>query len=250
MKTQFSRRQFIRAQLTAALATSTFPELIEAATPCSRADGGSRMPAHPAGQGAFVDPEGVRHPWHAGDSTISVDGADYIPLRGSGGVYYCDASGARAQLAAIDARPVVAEIVRNGGPSGPDFVRVRLVDHVDCSKEGHEFSDDGQLGGKSRVVEISGAQFRLTSARKRLSYFAYTATCAHPQDPHLMMFQSVNDRERYTTLRIQPPWDNVGGGVYTGREYPCDGQIFEHQFLFYPRTNAIRFTISRWHAPS
>jgi len=205
-----------------------------------------RTPAARATDGFFVDPQGRRHAWRTRDDAIEVDGVDYIPLRGSDGVYYCEAEGARVALASIDSRPVIADIARNGGPSGADFIRVRLVDHVDCSKTDHDFSDDGRLGGKSRVVQIGGRKFRLTSARRRLSYFAYTVTCVHAQDPHLLVFQSVNDRERYTTLRVQPPWDNVGGGVYTGREYPCDGRVFEHGFLFYPRTRAVRFTVSRW----
>jgi hypothetical protein len=124
-------------------------------------------------------------------------------------------------------------------------VRVRLVDHIDATRTDHDLSDDGALGGQSRVLHIGDRDYRVTSARQRLSYFIYSATCEHPRNPHLMMFQSVNDRERYTTLRIQPPWDNVGGGVFTGREYPCDGKPIEHRFIFYPREKKIRFTISR-----
>jgi hypothetical protein len=173
-----------------------------------------------------------------------VSGTAYLPLDADG-VYWCDAASAGDALAALDWRTTVERICARGGPSGADFVRVRLLDHIDTTRDDHDFSEDGGLGGKSRVVHIGDRDYRLTSARDRLSYFAYTATCEHPRNPHLMMFQSVNDAERYTTLRIQPPWDNVGGGVDTGREYPCDGKPFEQRFLLYPRATRIRFTISR-----
>ena len=211
--------------------------------------GAGRLPAPPgpeeASEGSFTDPTGVQHEWKLdGEGRIVVDGVPYVPLDAEG-VYWCVADEGTKSLADINWRDTVQRICKQGGPSGADFVRVRLVDHIDATKTDHEFSEDGGLGGKSRVLSIGGRSYRVTSARDRLSYFAYTATCEHPRNPHLMMYQSVNDRERYTTIRIQPPWDNVGGGAYTGREYPCDGRPYEQMFVFYPRQEAIRFTVSR-----
>ena len=202
-------------------------------------------PVAAAREGHFVDPVGGSHEWHVdGAGRVVVDGVAYIPLDADG-VYWCDAASGEEALAAVDWRAVVEALCARGGPLGADFVRVRLVDHIDATLADHEFSDDAGLGGKSRVLHIGDRDYRVTSARDRLSYFAFTASCERPRNPHLMMFQSVNDMERYTTLRIQPPWDNVGGGVYTGREYPCDGQPFEHRFIFYPRDERVRFTVSR-----
>lgn len=204
-----------------------------------------RVGPGPVREGAFVDPSGDRHRWSIDAAgRLVVDGTAYLPLDADG-VYWCDADSAGRSLDALGCRAAVERTVARGGPLGDDFVRVRLVDHVDATQTDHDFADDGGLGGKSRVMRIGDRDYRVTSARDRLSYFAYTVRCEHPRNPHLMMFQSVDDIERYTTLRIQPPWDNVGGGVYTGREYPCDGRPFEHRFLFYPRRRDVRFTISR-----
>ncbi len=199
-------------------------------------------------EGRFVDATGQEHVWSvSSDGRMMIDGRAHLPLDEEG-VYWCEAPESADALAAIDWKARVKRISDRGGPSGADFVRVWLVDHIDATKTDHEFSEDGpaRLGGKSRVLALGDRSYRITSNRPKLSYFAYTATCRHPRNPHLMMFQSVNDIERYTTLRIQPPWDNVGGGVYTGREFPCDGKPFEQGFIFYPRETDVRFTVSRW----
>jgi hypothetical protein len=198
----------------------------------------------PATEGRFVDPQGQEHAWSVdAEGRLVVDGTAYLPVDNDG-VYWCDAESAGEALAALNWRERVEALCARGGPSGADFVRVRLVDHVDATGTDHEFSEDAGLGGKSRVMQIGDRGYRVTAARARLAYFAYTVQCQRPRNPHVMMFQTVNDRERYTTLRVQPPWDNVGGGVFTGREYPCDGKPLEHRFIFYPREERIRFTIS------
>ncbi|MBI2302854.1 MAG: hypothetical protein HYU66_28440 [Armatimonadetes bacterium] len=204
-----------------------------------------RLGPGPRREGRFTDPLGDSHAWRLDDAgRVVVDGVPYLPLDPDG-VYWCDAASAGPTLDALDWRGNVKRICDRGGPLGDDFVRVRLTDHVDATQNDHDFSDDAGLGGKSRVLHLGDRDYRVTAAQNNISYFAYTARCLHPRNPHLMMYQSVNDIERYTTLRIQPPWDNVGGGVYTGREYPCDGRPVEHRFLFYPRDRAVRFTISR-----
>lgn len=201
--------------------------------------------AAPARAGQFTDPLGKVHQWRLdGQGRVVVEGTPYIPLDAEG-VYWCDATSAGQALSPTAWQSIVRDVCQRGGPAGADFVRVRLVDHIDATQTDHEFGEDAGLAGNSRIMRISDRRFRVTSARDRLSYFAYTALCEHPRNPHLMMFQSVNDIERYTTVRIQPPWDNVGGGVYTGRELPCDGEPFEHRFIFYPREKRIRFTVSR-----
>ncbi len=203
----------------------------------------------PPRKGEFRDRTGKTRKWQVDEEgRFLIEGVPYIPIEGGAGVYYCIDEGNSDALKPLDWKATSEEICREGGPKGMDMVRLRLVDYIDCSKEDHEFSDDFGLGGKSRVVEIGGRKYRLTSPRNRLSYFAYTLRCQEPQKPHLLLAQSVNDRERYTTIRIQPPWDNVGGGVYTGREYPCDGKPFTFMFIFYPRDKRIRLTVSRWPA--
>jgi len=200
----------------------------------------------PVTAGVLLDAAGGKHPWElAPDGSISLDGTTYAVLPGSGGVYFCRLDdAARRALAPLDWPAQGRRLCAEGGPVPEDIVRVRLADWVDCSGEDHQFSEDAGLGGRSRVVEIGDRRYRVTCARKKTSYFAYSLECGAPRDPHLMLFQTPNDRERNTTVRIQPPWDNVGGGVYTGREYPCDGKPVECLFLFYPRDRDIRATVS------
>jgi hypothetical protein len=200
----------------------------------------------PVTLGTLADTEGKTYQWRLNpDGSISIAGVPYAVLPGSQGVYFCRLEqGTREALAGLDWPAEARRLCAEGGPLPEDIVRVRLVDHVNCTREDHGFSEDGGLGGKSRVLDIDGRKYRVTAARKRTSYFAYSLTCDSPRNPHLLLFQTPNDRERYTTVRIQPPWDNVGGGVYTGREYPCDNRPVEAMFLFYPREKNIRVTVS------
>ncbi len=210
---------------------------------------GLRKPSpdgNPVTAGNLFDTAGQKHPWRLNaDGSFSIDDTDYAVIPDSSGVYFCrlDAAARRA-LADLDWPTEARRLCADGGPVPEDIVRVRLVDHVDCTREDHEFSEDGGLGGASRVLKLGDRKYRVTAARKRTSYFAYSLHCDAPRDAHLLAFQTPNDRERYTTVRIQPPWDNVGGGVYTGREYPCDNRALTSMFLFYPRKHDVRLTVS------
>ncbi len=149
-------------------------------------------------------------------------------------------------------------------------LRCRLVDFIDCTKETHEFKHDG----KSRVLELGDDRYRVTAADAPLTWFAYFPRCdAKPGRPHLLVAQTINDRERYTTFTLnvpkgepwaepytgeekadlnamdisqEPIWYNpdVGVCVYTGREWPCDGRSFNFHFLFYPKTQRMKLTVS------
>jgi hypothetical protein len=111
-----------------------------------------------------------------------------------------------------------------------------------------------------------------------MSWFEYTVrTAAKPGRPHLLVLRLANDRERYTTVSITMPKDaswaapyageekhvagieqcqesdgyhpGVGGGLYTGREYPlemgtdADGRLY-YAMLFYPKSVRTHVTIS------
>jgi len=197
--------------------------------------------------GTLVDAKGNKHRWRLTErGTVRFDGEEMVPVGGSDGVYYClvEARGPLSTpLAELRSLETLRNLARHGMNELP--VRCRLVDTIDCVKADRFYSDDLGRGGRSRVLTINGRKYRVTSARKATSYFALSAFVRHRYKPHLFVFETPNDIERYTFIRIQPPWDNVGGGVYTGREYLLDGKPHKQMFLFYPRQKAFRFTVSR-----
>ncbi|MFP4055779.1 MAG: hypothetical protein ACLF0G_02800 [Candidatus Brocadiia bacterium] len=202
-----------------------------------------------AGQrvGRLIDPEGLVHHWRlTGEQSLELDGQEMVPVDGSDGVYWCVAEPGeqpRERVAGLCDAERLRQVGRRGLTAMP--VRCKLVDMVDCVRADRMYSDDLGRGGKSRVLEINGRRYRVTSNRQATSYFALTAFVENPYAPHVFVYETPNDIERYTFIRIQPPWDNVGGGVYTGRELPCDGRPRKQMFLFYPRGTAVRFTVSR-----
>ncbi len=159
-------------------------------------------------------------------------------------------------------------------------VLCRLVDAVDCTDPAtHAFTDDG----RSRVRELPGGRFRVTGPVKgfELAWFAYEVqTAGTAGTPHLIVVESPNDRERYTTvsltvpkgepwsapfrgveatpiegypLYLAPDWytPDVGLDVYTGRDLPTDGRPFRWHYLFYPKTDRMKVTVSSsgWEKP-
>jgi hypothetical protein len=152
-------------------------------------------------------------------------------------------------------------------------VRCRLIDYVDCTTgDTHDFTDDGE----SRVLDLPGGKFRVTSRPSgfELKWFQYTvATADKAGRPHLIVLESPNDRERYTTASItmpegaawSPPYEgeekhdlngfglyqspfwldkDVGLNVYTGRELPIDNKAFRWHFVCYPKSAKVWLTIS------
>lgn len=178
----------------------------------------------------------------------------------STGTYWCRADEAGGEL------PTPRPAVSPARFDPAEAVRCRLVDLIDCRRNDHGFVDDG----KSRVWHHGGRWWRLTDHRRDLSWFSYVLHCrAKPGRPQLLVAELLNDRERYTTLTLTAPegfvWaspyageesfkpanmegdgvrQDIGTCVYTGREFPCDGKPFLHSFLFYPKCDRIKLTVS------
>jgi len=195
----------------------------------------------------LVDAKGFAHRWHLTDKgTIRLDGLELMPVDGSDGVYWSEtdvADASRGPLADLRSKETLDAVARRGLGEMP--VRCRLVDTIDCTQTDRMYSDDLTHGGTSRVLTIHGREYRVTDARKATSYFALTAFVQNRYRPHVFVYETPNDIERYTFVRIQPPWSHVGGGVYTGRDLPLDGKPHRAMFLFYPQEKAVRFTVSR-----
>ncbi|NLC56606.1 MAG: hypothetical protein GX774_07220 [Armatimonadetes bacterium] len=202
----------------------------------------------PMGPGLFTDQFGRPHRYRVERDAIVYDGRRLVPIEYGDGAYWCLDNPARGKaIAACRSQRVLDRIRREGLTEEP--VAVRLLDVIECaspqSEAAHEFSEDDGYGGRSRLMRIGDRTYRVTDSRRRLSYFAYTVRCRRPGRPHLLVFETPNDRERYTMVRVQPPWRNIGCGPYTGRDLPCDGKAYQAGFLFYPEEERIRFTVSR-----
>lgn len=195
-------------------------------------------------------------------NTLVWQGVEYRPLDEEG-VYWCEVEGTEGSPLPTP-RLTAAQMVQRFGLH--PLVRCRLMDWVDCSKTDHDFKDRGE----SRVLEIGGTPYRVTQADD-FDYFSYYLKCRPtPGKPHLVVVQLINDRERYTTVSLTVPEDSVwaapyageekffpknqegdlsitrdiGGNVYTGREYPIDGKPFYYHMLYYPWGERVRVTIT------
>ncbi len=194
--------------------------------------------------------------------SIALEGRKYLPIDDAG-VYYYPADSV-AGVPMPSPRSSLSEILSRNGFHG--MLRCELVDYVDCARTDHGFVDDG----KSRLVQLGGQPYRLTAGSGDLSWYAYfLKTRPQPGRPHLIVVQTINDIERYTTVTTTvpkgKPWaapytgeeiipvdcqeDNcynpdVGGTLYTGREYPTDGKSLNYMFLYYPKAAEVKVTIS------
>jgi len=195
--------------------------------------------------------------------TISWQAKEYMPIDDAG-VYYYEADSVSG-IPMPSPRDPLNEILSRHGFHG--MLRCDLVDYVDCTRTDHNFIDDG----RSRVLELpDGEKYRLTAGDGELSWYAYVLkTRPRPGRPHVIVVQTINDVERYTTVTLTvpkgKPWaapysgeetasidcqepncynPDVGGTVYTGREYPLDRKSFDYMFLYYPKAGEVKVTIS------
>lgn len=196
----------------------------------------------------FTDQFGGKHHYRWSGNWLEYDGRRMVPLEHGDGAYWCiDDATQHTAIEACRSAAVATRVQRDGLTEEP--IRLRLLDSLVCadaaSEKAHAFSEDEGYGGQSRLLTIGDRTYRVTSNRRHIAYFAYTLHCLRPSRPHLLVFETPNDRERYTTVRVQPPWRNVGCGPYTGRDLPCDGNAYQAGFLFYPEQQQVRVTVSR-----
>ena len=194
--------------------------------------------------GVFTDQYGADHYWYVTSGKhLIYDDEEFICVNGSNGIYYCKWDPSLAtELNELKEDTPINEIISFG--LNQDIIRTELKDYINCQNTDHGFSNDNGLGKTSRLLTIGGRVYRVTANMDSLCYYIYRVNITRPTYPHVFVAQTVNDQERYTTVRIQPPWDNVGGGVYTGRNHPCDTQAFNFMFVFYPRATEVTFTVS------
>ena len=165
-----------------------------------------------------------------------------------------------------------------GGPraqqaaAAVDALPLRLVDQVDCSKKDHGYWENSPASletlAPGRVFRCVGAQEAVTQTRMRhnterkaLAAFSYRLKVMPRPTPHLVVIESINDRERYLEVAVDHPSDSTMGAhlagsglgqrvavhlsvTYSGREYPTDGKIFRQALMIFPKTDQIDVIIS------
>ncbi|NOY80912.1 MAG: LamG domain-containing protein [Kiritimatiellaeota bacterium] len=163
-----------------------------------------------------------------------------------------------------------ARLVRSGGLT--DALRCRLIDSVRCVETSHGFSETAPTRTEElvpgRYFRLTGMQKEVTRTRKRggrtskvLPGFSYRLRAAPRPTPHIVVVESVNDRERYLEVAINtapgsrpnPCLATAGTGApdlmnlyaaYNGREYPADGRTYRLSFMVFPKTDAIEVMVT------
>lgn len=156
-----------------------------------------------------------------GTYTISFNGKTYRAVDDEC-VYYVDLDAHNAAHPGVALPDVKKGITGNYDANAiPDPVIVELADFVDCTQTGHNLQDSNicayaaHPNKPSRVLTISGRQFRVTAAPDdgfATYFYSYDiATGGQAGVPNLLIAESSNDQERYTTLTIHHPDDIIYG---------------------------------------
>lgn len=207
------------------------------------------------------------HSYGFGDKGQPVrDGKPFPPVGAGEGLLYQGAFYVNDETG----RAKATELIKAG--LAQDALPCRLIDAVDCTTKSHNFVEYG----KSELLNLAtGLTFRVTGSpdsvdlkvaaggqgQRALPGFGYTLANVALPVPHVLVAELPNDCERYTEIAIDaasgsglaPHLAASGPGdtrlidlstVYTGREYPCDGQPLRHSILFYPKSDACEVTVT------
>lgn len=156
-----------------------------------------------------------------GDFTIDCDGVVYRAVDDEC-VHYVNLAAHNAAHPGVALPDLKKRMIDNYDAAAvPAPVVVALTDYVDCSQTDHGFTDanlwaDSPHPNKpSRLMSISGRTFRVTAAPDdgfATYYYSYDVdTGGTAGVPHLLVAESSNDQERYTSLIIHHPDDIVFG---------------------------------------
>ncbi|MHC4442847.1 MAG: hypothetical protein ACYTA5_09650 [Planctomycetota bacterium] len=154
-----------------------------------------------------------------GNATINCNGIVYRAIDNEC-VHYVDLTAHNAAHPDIPLPDLKKTIADNYGTDAvPQPVIIELTDYVDCVQTDHNFSDANIIPEyvqgypvnehpnlPSRLMNISGKTFRVTAAPTDgfdTMYYTYDVTTGGVAGvPHLLVAESSNDQERYTSLSI------------------------------------------------
>ena len=151
----------------------------------------------------------------SGDYTVACGGVTYRAVDDEC-VHYVDLAAHNANHPGIPLPDLKKTIAQNYDAAAvPAPVVVEVTDYVDCTGTSHNFthanlcSSSPHPNQPSRVMNISGKSFRVTAAPDdgfATYYYSFDlATANVAGQPHLLIAESSNDQERYTTLFLHHP---------------------------------------------
>lgn len=185
-----------------------------------------------------------------GDYTISCGGVTYRAVDDEC-VYYVDLNAHNANHPGVPLPSPKKTIADNYDVNAvPDPVVVELTDYVDCTGTSHNFQQANICpyasypNKPSRILNISGKQFRVTAAPDAgfaTYYYSYDVqTGGQAGVPHLLVAESSNDQERYTSIIIHHPDSIIYG----------PGQPWAPPYTYKPENpTALEPTINPWGDP-
>jgi hypothetical protein len=150
-----------------------------------------------------------------GDYTLDCNGTTYRAVDDEG-VCFVDLAAHNAAHPGVplpDLKKTLADNYDAAASLQP--VVVELTDYVDCTGTDHGFSDANiwsqspHPNRPSRLMSLSGRTFRVTAAPDdgfATYYYSYDMAAGGTAGaPHLLVAESSNDQERYTSLTIHHP---------------------------------------------
>lgn len=185
-----------------------------------------------------------------GPYTIDCNGVTYRAVDDEC-VYYVDLAAFNAQHPGVPLPSIKKTIADNYNVNAvPDPVVVELTDYVDCTGTSHNFQDANLCpyashpNKPSRIMTISGKQFRVTAAPDdgfATYYYSFDVqTGGQAGVPHVLVAESSNDQERYTTISINHPDDIIYGPA----------QPWAPPYTYKPENpNQLEPTINPWGDP-
>ncbi|MCP4249620.1 MAG: hypothetical protein GY778_21475, partial [bacterium] len=157
-----------------------------------------------------------------GDDTVDCGGTTYRAVEDEY-VHYVDLAAHNANHPGVPLPDLKKTVADNyAADAVPTPVVVELTDYVDCTQTDHNFSDAAITNYRpnqpSRLMSISGKTFRVTAAPDDgfdTMYYSYdVALGGTAGTPHLLVAESSNDQERYTSLLVHHPDETLGGASY------------------------------------
>ncbi len=153
------------------------------------------------------------------DETITCEGITYRAVDEES-VYYVDLLLHNTSHPGVPLPDLKKTVTENyAADAVPDPVVVALTDYVDCTGTSHNFQQVNLCGNSpfpnkpSRLMNISGKSFRVTAAPDdgfATYYYSYdVANGGTAGVPHVLAAELSNDQERYTSLSIHHPDDDV-----------------------------------------
>jgi len=149
---------------------------------------------------------------------------------------------AEVKFVPLDGKAIAAILAKAPKPArlAPEL-NLELVDYIDCTAPGeaHPFADDGW----SKIVDGTMGKYRETTVADN-SFFSYRFNTSALEEPHLVVVEYPDDKERVVSLFLHEEGMNgtfnlnfhVEEGYSSGGEFPLTNNYCYQQLFFWPKT--------------